>query len=777
MSNSQSFLIAPYEVGLELDKSPWLLTDNAFVEATDAYIYKKTIRKRIDNKFLGRLVEQVATVTDAGAVSNVDTTYTNGIALPSLPVGKRSIKITLNAYIFFDDGEGNLEDGANTSGTINYETGIFTINFPAIGGAGPYDVVTEYGYNTCRPVMGLRTWESNIINQERLIAFDTIRSNLLNNTTGGFDDINFFYKAAAPFTYFDWTGSDSDFYFSTNYQSGFFATNGTFGSYPNIDDAVGGTGDGIRVYVDNGAGAGTDVGWLNFNPPLSDTAVPPYDVLKGCRLMFPYKNRMVVLSTFEGPNTTPGTFTSHRQRARWSQNGTIWYDTTGLPTGLSADAEAWRSDIFGRGGFADAATEEQIVGAEFIRDTLIVYFERSTWQLKYTNDETRPFIWIRVNTELGCESTFSVVGFDTGVFGVGDRGIVTTDSNNTQRIDLKIPDTVFTIKNDQVKRVHGIRNYYQKLVYWIFPDQDNFFKWPNKMLVLNYDEGAYSIYNDSYTCLGYAQLPRTESAGQGYFWNTTAVNWDDASWNWDDSGFSGVINQSYFPDIVAGTNQGYVMILDKQSGNGTQLSITAISQADQAIVTTCGDHNLQNGQFIKITNVQGMTEIEGENTQVQQVLDGDQNPVSNQFLCLDINSTDYTAYTVGGDITRINQFNILTKRFNPFISNQKGVHLNYSDFYVNSFPNGRFNVDIYVSGNSIDAVNVGIWQEQVSTDFPDTNFFESQFWTRFYCNAQGQFIQFRFYRSDEDALDDSFNTKGFILNGMLLNLEPDFRLV
>ena len=52
------------------------------------------------------------------------------------------------------------------------------------------------------------------------------------------------------------------------------------------------------------------------------------------------------------------------------------------------------------GGYIDASTEEQIVSAEFIKDRLIVYFERSTWELAYTGNEVLPFVWQKINTEL-----------------------------------------------------------------------------------------------------------------------------------------------------------------------------------------------------------------------------------------------------------------------------------------------------------------------------------------------------------------------------------------
>ena len=50
-----------------------------------------------------------------------------------------------------------------------------------------------------------------------------------------------------------------------------------------------------------------------------------------------------------------------------------------VPSGLTFNAQAWRQDVPGRGGFIDAPTEERIISAGFVRDMLIVLFEFSTW--------------------------------------------------------------------------------------------------------------------------------------------------------------------------------------------------------------------------------------------------------------------------------------------------------------------------------------------------------------------------------------------------------------
>lgn len=826
------YLVSSMEVGLERDMEPWLLPDTAFPTLEDAYVWRKRVKRRLGNAFLGRLSTETSQ-TYVGAVSSVATTYTNSASpLSNLPVRPFSVTVVINTLTFTDNGNGVMMLGIVVAGSINYETGVFSVGFTAIGGVGPYDVVVTYSYFPCLSVMGLCTWERPAINIEDLIAFDTTKANLFNNATQFFDDITFYDTSDAPFS---WTGTDIQFFDYENYQNAFFATNFVAGNQiqqitsitlanptvinfaansnviktgdrvylQNISSTVGaalnnqswvviadsassisinfdssalaGTGgqafvlqeefngDGIRWYADDSS---VD-GWVNFEPPLNGLTV-----LKGARIILAYKDRLLTFSPIEGLASSTQAIT-YRNRVRWSQNGTVFY-TLPVPDNQTADALAWRDDIPGRGGYVDAPTNEAIVSVEFIRDILIVFFERSTWSLRYTGNEALPFVWARVNVEFGSSSQFSTVPFDRGVLAVGQRAIITADGNNVSRIDLQIPYTIFDFINNSTSaaRVHGIRDYYNELVFWTYvnvssglPNDVQTSVYPTKLLVYNYRESSYSIFRDAYTCFGYYQ-PRVS-----YLWNTANFLWNEANFNWNSAEA-----QKLIPKVVAGTNMGYVMIMTQDTGNDKQIAISNITQDIRAIITTPAPHALESGQFVKFSEVQGMTQINNLNTKVEVI-----SPTT--FKALDINSSAFSAYTVAGQLTRINNFRILTKRFNPFSNQGQSVALNKMDLYTDYVKDGAISIYVYSDSNSTLPVNVAapgqnqFWQVTFPLDLTTNDINVDKTWSRFQVYARGQFVQLEFTLSNAQMLDDIVNTCEFSLHGMMLYMGGTGRLI
>lgn len=83
----------------------------------------------------------------------------------------------------------------------------------------------------------------------------------------------------------------------------------------------------------------------------------------------------------------------------------------------------------------------------------------------------------------------------------------------SKRIDEKIPNLIFEVQNEAgtnkalTESVYGVRDFYNELVYWAFPtafnDDANY---PNRVLVYNYVNNTWGVFDDSFTCFGYFQV-------------------------------------------------------------------------------------------------------------------------------------------------------------------------------------------------------------------------------------------------------------------------------
>ena len=531
-------------------------------------------------------------------------------------------------------------------------------------------VVRRQGYKTMSrlangtPVMGLKTREQFGINIQSLVAFDTTTSYEWN---GAAFVPMLIAGTATPEV---WSGTDYQFFFTTNYANAFWATNSKAGlhgaSISGITNAVaplaqvtttaphgfttgqtvvfinvGGmtqingqsdtitvTGantftldtidtSGYGVYTSNGFAlnafisvSGQDgiryygvltngTGWANYNPPLDIT-----NALAGALLIFPYRGYLVFLNTWEG--NEQGVF-NYPNRARWTQVGTPYYSAPApvFPNIQGIDVNAARDDLFNRGGANDAPTNEVIVGAAFIRDILVVFFQRSTWRLRFVNNAQNPFVWERVNVELGSDCTFSTIPFDKGAMAISNRGIVISDGNDTSRFDEKIPEEIFEIRqsNFGFNRVQGIRTFQTRLNYWTIPSDDNSDgTFPDHVLVFNYDTKNWSIFDDVFTTFGYFYPSQS-----GETWAELTDTWaeyNDLTWT------SGVSSDG-FESIVAGNQQGYVFLLEQTSSqNSPSLAISAITAANPGVFTSV-NNNMPADTWITLTGVTGTTSADG----------------------------------------------------------------------------------------------------------------------------------------------------------------------
>lgn len=94
--------------------------------------------------------------------------------------------------------------------------------------------------------------------------------------------------------------------------------------------------------------------------------------------------------------------------------------------------------------------------------------------------------------------------------------------------------------------------------------------------------------------------------------------------------------------------------------DGTSATITGVTQANPAVVTTTPAHGLTDGDVILINSVAGMTELNFTGDNFYKIA----NSTSTTFELtdlddVDINSTGFTAYTSGGVVSRPNYANEL----------------------------------------------------------------------------------------------------------------------
>lgn len=758
MSSFNQVYIGGYPSGgLVNDRKPFLVADDAFTKLFNAYVWRNRVKKRDGIKLVGRLErifsainffltgvspwtfnvlvrsgyistannanpgevttiqphgltngDQVIITGITGATGYNNTTFTitstgtntftvgvNAAAFgayisggyfisnrpwgslqPTAEVAPGSFSITFGGNTYIDNGQGVITLSVTpftVVGTINYLTGSVTLTNTGAGGAA---TVLSFGYYPSLPVMGINKYDIAIEGIESTIYFDTTYA--YQYTAGSFQELS-------PGTI--WTGNETDFFWATNYQNQQTSQRTFFVTNNNITQGSATPYDPIRYYF-NGI-------WNDLQPILVNGA-PPTRMFQAL-ILVPYYGRLLALNTWEG--TTVASSQNFFARCRFSQIGD---PTQNGSTGPYVPG-SWASDVFGIGGAIDAPTNESIVGAAFFRNTLIVSFEYSTWQLRYIGEYGTPFIWERISSDFGSNSTFSSVIFDKGVLQVSNRGITSASAGGLDRIDENIPETAFSMQiaspiagtNNQ-NFVHGIRDFQKELVYWNYidssytsPQVDSSSSqiFPNTTLLFNYRNGTWALFRDSITCFGTAQF------STGVNWNSFTANWDsDISWD----GLDSQLDTNF---IVSGNQQGFVHVYE-YAGNpdlnsvypsildfDPSLSITGVDLSVTPIEITVIDHNLRDLEIIYIVNMQWVGTDPSLNNRIYQVrvIDNDTLSLSYWNAVSEVYSdvpaiTMPPTYIGGGVLSLLPVIEINTKDFNPYQNKGLQYKMSYVDF-------------------------------------------------------------------------------------------------
>lgn len=834
---ADKFLIAPFKSGLMKDLPVWQEPKDAFSTLNNAYVYRGVIKKRFGSNYTNSTTDQLKSrlrislkqkIALSGA--GVGITDATGAATGTAPGGVYAVgqSFSIGTQVYYVTVTGTPADlsksGVTTTATYNTTTGvyifagapvltqiyfytttdvatdingdatgivpgyifepgqifsvgtqIFTVKATGLmlqsGGAGTGTFNTTTGefefadltdnpttqiyFYPAQPVMGLSMYEAGTANDHTALAYDT----------------QFIYKSLGT----SWVrignamlhGANTDYYWTANWDG--ITPNSTAVFFTNFNTS---TPDPIYVSSDL-------ITWDIFKPKFLGTGTADQNIVKTARIILPFKNRLILLNTYEYTDTGGGyTYKSFTNRCRYSHNGSPF--ESGVSGGhpwlqrnqtYAVGAVNYRYD---GSGYIDAPIEEDIVSAAFIKDRLIVYFERSTFELAYTGNEIIPFVWQRLNSELGSESTFSSVAFDDMVLNVGTTGIHSCNGLAVTRIDEKIPDEIHEFLNisSAIKRVHGIRDYYSEVVYWTLPNSENddTNHYPDKILVYNYKLGSWATFDDTVTCWGYYEQTADIS------WADLTMLWPDANFKWD----SYQTNANH-RTVIAGNQQGYVFEINSELNSNAQvLQITDVDTAINLNRLYVPQHNLKTDEFIRIHDIAGITlDPSGDANLIYKISKVDDNYIDLDMSFYSVNLTG--TYIGGGTIERVSKINIETIALNPYISNGAGVAISKVVFAVVKTDEGEITVNFKPSLSNIDAKQDAINSGAIVGNYKLETYpyalipleaTQSLLWHSVYISACGESIKLSLYFDDTQMIDKEIMGSTIEIQGILLETNP-----
>lgn len=610
-SSYQPFLIGEFKTGLYNYLKPWRRPSEAFEPLVNAHVYRGTLNKRNGYTLLGRLQyrDSSTIATGSGASS-----YSGTIASsPIIVAGTFTIYATVGASLetWTDNGDGTLTGSLGDSGTITYSTGAWSITL--LGGrtvASSVPIVGVYTYiNTANnPIMGLKQWQNANTGSTVLIAFDTKRASTYSssgfspvNTVseqigkgGGGTTVNFStgFGHIIPYTFQlvagsviakddgqgNLTGTGVAAASTINYTSGAVTINFSVANSDNFVETYQITGN---YFTGNYTNFINSVNWLgkmyltNNHDPVTtfdgtNLGRPPFGITQAnvngyindintCLDIEVYKNRLLFLR----PTTNA---VVEGQTIRWS--------AISNPTNFA-------QDVAGNGGFLAATSGDLIQSAEYIRDTLAVFFQGETFLFRFTGLANAPFTFTRINTTQSCSAPYGSIPYDQRITAMGNRGLIACDGVNVQRYDVPIIDAFTDILQSSFGQCFGQRFDTLNRSWMLYPSlaQDNASSpSSDSALIYNFIENTWAQYQfDSgitFSCLGIWTY--SNDRRWSYFANGghEPTNWEDANWPWDN--FATIET----PILAGGDSLGNVYVMDdvtSNTDNGTLIQTNVIS--------------------------------------------------------------------------------------------------------------------------------------------------------------------------------------------------------
>lgn len=585
------FLISDMRTGKLLDREPWLYPQDAFETLNNCHLKRGVLEKRRGYSLFGQMVK-VDTTTKAptlqtnpvtGILNHQDQATENLLVADKQRINKYLTGASLNISItaFADAGGGEVtvtaaahgfvtDDIVTISGTTSYN-GTFNItkvdanNFKITDtwvaddatGSASQERFLDLTRNKIRyigktgqnwtpsatdTVKGATSGATGVVSALILdsgtIAGDDARGTIIftqGGVTGTFQDNEELQENGTPANIAGQSdGANSDDAFTgdnTNYfQAASWNLSGSSTTYMTNNN------DPIQKYD------GTNLSRLVVDIGDDDDK----NDINSCRLIFLYRERLVLLSTIEDG-------VEYQQRCRYS---------------TVKDPQSWPT-----ANFVDAPTDDVIVSAAILLNDLYVWFEKSTWRLAYTGDSAVPFEWEIISKTEGSVAQNSLVTQDVRQIAVGTTRLQVSDGRVVRAADTKIPEFTLDWVQSSLPYVQGELMDEERLILEAYASDDASANadgntYPDRVLVLNYEDFAFATY-------GYANTIHTlgkSAVESDLTWSDVTDAWEDIDYAWNAR-----TSEAGFPTTLMGSDNGKVYQLNNSGADdGTDIEFEAI---------------------------------------------------------------------------------------------------------------------------------------------------------------------------------------------------------
>lgn len=733
--NYQGYLIANFDTGLDRERQPWLLPDDAQFELLDGFVYRGVWQKREGySQFAtgqragapyceSRMIHTVS-VSANEAPDGVITTFTFPVAGTSKPLRRGGFRATdltalgVQAQIIQDNGLGGVRSGSNgtINSVLNYTTTLATpqsVTFtvaPAVGHVISLALDVHQGF----PVMGVMNFYTQQ-NTRELIVADTTYVNRYNSVTNRLDDIspavlltgdktNFmswvnyptpqnlqrllFVNFKDPVQQYDgstvtpypvYTASTQ----ITNTASGVVG-NGTTGPYvintpantgivPGTLSVIDVTGAQTITFDQFGVASGAGTGTVDFQTgAISVTFTLAVGVGNAINLTYKQLNT---------PIETALHIYQFKDRlvVAYTIEGSTQYGLRLRISGTGAMGDVFTADAVGA-GVIDIPSSTFISSGDFNRDDLLIFIKQETWVLKYTGNDVVPFTLDRIDGSRGSEAPYGTITYLNRTNALSPYGLIITDGYSVERADDKIPDFSFNeIDSD---------NFNLCFAGSVDKDRDHYLIYPSmgqvksdRILITNYEEDNYSVYRIPLSCMGNFVVSFDIT------WNDLNIysTWDEMATvygNWNAFAFS-----KGAPISIGGGHEGQITRLNDIETEDYPVLIRDITVVDsETLQVTTDFQKYEPGDFIALEAISGMVEANNKQYELieRSTTPGFENYIFTLRVPAGTDATQFSAYTNNGVASKCIVFDCKTKKFNPFANADKKVSCGWLYFYVST---------------------------------------------------------------------------------------------